>query len=125
MTKLLIAENQQDIAGMLETQPGAADFQILCCTDGASVLKLADEEKPDLVIVDAELPAVDGLEALRRWRSKRATFQLPVIVLTNRIDNYPYEVAMGLRVNDYFVRPVDPGRLVASIRKILKMPMAA
>lgn len=125
MKEILIAEIEPEIAESLKTILSEPDFKLVSTSDGDSALKIIEADSPSLVILDTELHGLDGMNLLRRLRTKRGTLNIPAIVVTSRVDNQPFEEARELRANDYFVKPVESGRLIAGIRKILKVPMAA
>ena len=125
MIGILIAEVEPEIAEKLKPHLDEAEFKIISTSDGESALKLIAAESPALVVVDTTLCRLEGLELLGRLRTRRMTMNLPVIVVTSRMDNQPHEEAIQLQANDYFIKPIDPGKLAADIRKILKIPMAA
>lgn len=121
MPKVLVADGEQDVVRLIESCLRKEGFQVVACDDGQTALKLADEEKPDLIILGIMMPLMDGMEVLRQIRSHRATFHIPAIVLAPRTGGAEVDEARELWISDYIVKPFDSEKLVASAKKALKI----
>jgi len=122
MLRILVVDDEPDVVRLLEFRLKKEGFDVIACGDGQSALKLADEEKPDLIILDIMMPLMDGMEVLRQIRSRRTTSRIPVIMLTAKTASVTVDEARQLWVSDYIMKPFDPEKLVAKTRKALKLP---
>jgi len=80
--KLLFADDDPDIATMLEDHPQASDYGTVIARDGVEVLELIEQEAPHLMLLDLDMPRLTGLEVLKRLPKVRPAEDLPVIVMT-------------------------------------------
>ncbi len=117
--KVLIAEDDQDLAvvvafGVRMTWPGC---QVITAADGAEALRLFDAERPDLVILDVEMPPPDGFEVCRRIR---AVSQAPILMLTVRDATLDKVHALDLGADDYLTKPFDHPELLARLRALMR-----
>lgn len=120
--KILVVDDEPDVTRMLEFRLEKEGFDVTSCGDGRTAIDLAQELKPDLVILDIMMPMIDGIEVLRQIRAHRITSRIPVIMLTAKTTGVTIEEARQLWVNDYLIKPFDPEKLVAKTKKALKIP---
>jgi DNA-binding response OmpR family regulator len=122
MQRILIIEDEAEIAGYLRRGLTLEGFTIDIAADGQAGLDLARENPPDLVVLDLMLPGIDGLEVARRLR---AASEVPIIILTAR-DAVPDRVA-GLEsgADDYLVKPFAFEELLARVRVQLRRQQSA
>ncbi len=116
--KLLVVEDEPNIRELLSTSLRFAGFEVHTAGDGATALKLAESERPDLLVLDVMLPDMDGFAVTRRLRDQGR--QMPVLFLTAR-DGTDDKV-MGLTVggDDYVTKPFSLEEVVARIRAVLR-----
>jgi two-component system cell cycle response regulator DivK len=118
MKKVLIVEdvelNRDLLVQLLED-----DYDILTAGDGAEGLKLAERERPDLVLMDLSLPVVDGWEATRRLKASRALRHIPVIAMTAHAMQGDEAKARTCGCDDYISKPIDEERLFERLRHFL------
>nr|BBH89303.1 DNA-binding response regulator [Thermosporothrix sp. COM3] len=115
--KILIIEDEEGIVHLLNLYLKDAGFITLVAKDGADGLALHAREKPDLVILDIMLPAVDGFEVCKRIR---AWAQTPILMLTARGSEDDRVNGLELGADDYLVKPFSPRELVSRVRAILR-----
>jgi PAS domain S-box-containing protein len=110
------AVNLMLMQAMIETQP---QLQLLTAVLPEPGLELARRERPDLILLDIRLPGIDGYEVLRRLRADPATAAIPVVAVS--ADAMPADVQRGLQAgfDDYLTKPVDLGRLLSTLRRLL------
>jgi DNA-binding response OmpR family regulator len=102
--RVLIIEDDEDVAKILEVLVGGLNADVLVADDGMTGVELARKEKPDLVLVDIHLPGMNGLEVIRTLRAIPALAGLPLIVITgNSTVEYVRETAK-LGANDFLVK---------------------
>ena len=120
MAKILIIEDNEANLDMLSRRLGRKGYDIVVATDGEQGVAMARSEKPDLILMDLSLPAMDGLEATRRLKADDATRTIPVIALTAHAMRGDREVALKAGCDDYDTKPVDIVHLTAKINAYLK-----
>jgi len=115
--KILLIEDEDGIIHLLNLYLRDAGFDVLVARDGADGLALHARAKPDLVILDIMLPALDGFEVCRRIRAWSKT---PILMLTARGDEDDRISGLDLGADDYLVKPFSPRELVSRVRAILR-----
>lgn len=123
MAKILIVDDEADVVRLIQFRLEKEGFEVISCGDGQTAIKMAEEEKPDLVILDIMMPLMDGMEVLRQIRSRRLTSRIPVIMLTAKTTSITVDQARQLWVSDYVVKPFDPEKLVVKVKKALRLPI--
>jgi two-component system phosphate regulon response regulator PhoB len=118
--KILIVEDERDIAELLSYNLSKSGFQIITAEDGEQALRLLEKELPDLVILDLLLPKIDGKEVCRRIRQNERTRNVPVLMLTALGEEVDRVVGFELGADDYVVKPFSPRELVLRINAILR-----
>ena len=114
---ILIVDDDRDIRQLLADYLESNGYRALAAADGVAMWKILDESRPDLIVLDLNLPGDDGLTLCRKLR---ATSSLPVIMLTAR--NEPLDRILGLEMgaDDYLAKPFAPRELLARIRAVLR-----
>src|SRR5919108_692018 len=115
--KILIIEDEEGIIHLLKLYLKDAGYDVVVAKDGADGLALHARERPDLVILDIMLPALDGFEVCRRIRSWSST---PILILTARVAEDDRVQGFDLGADDYLVKPFSPRELVGRVRAILR-----
>lgn len=118
--RILIVEDEKDIAGMLTYNLKKEGFRVVSCHDGEEGLDLAGSEHPDLIILDLMLPGIDGLEVCKSLRKERDTSSIPVIILTAKAQETDKIVGLELGADDYVTKPFSPRELIARVKAILR-----
>ncbi|VXC53909.1 Chemotaxis protein CheA [Massilia sp. 9I] len=95
-------------------------YAVMLAKDGIDALEQIEEAKPDLMLVDIEMPRMDGFDLTREVRSKEATKAIPIIMITSRTADKHRNYALGLGVNAYFGKPYQEPVLVAAIESLLE-----
>ena len=119
-TKILIVEDETDIAELIRYNVERAGFEARVVRDGQQALQVLRREVPDLLVLDLMLPGMDGLELCRRLRSEPATRALPIIMVTAKGEEADRVVGLELGADDYLVKPFSPRELVARLRAMLR-----
>jgi len=119
-TRILVVEDDPDIAALVVRYLEKADFSVDRVANGRDALDAIAERPPDLVVLDLMLPQVTGLEVCRRLRSDTRTAAVPVIMLTARAEESDRIVGLELGADDYLSKPFSPGELVARVRALLR-----
>jgi CheY-like chemotaxis protein len=120
MIKLLYVEDNDDNLYMLKMRLELlGDFEVLAAEDGERGCQAAAAEQPDIILMDLEMPVVDGWEATRRLKSSPQTSGIPVIGLSAHAMAGEREKAMAAGCDEFDHKPVEFDRLVATIRRLL------
>jgi two-component system, OmpR family, response regulator AdeR len=114
---ILVVEDEPRISEALEQYLHRSNFRTECAADGRSALTIHRTTRPDLVLLDVQLPVMDGIEVLKRIR---ADFNTPVIMLTARAEDLDKLEALTLGADDYIVKPFSPMEMVARIKAVLR-----
>jgi len=116
-SKILVIEDEKRIADWIQRYLENAGYQIHVSYNGTKGLKYALHERVDLIVLDIELPGIDGIEICKRVRTES---DVPIIMLTAR-DTYSDRI-IGLETgaDDYIVKPFDPEEMVARVKAVLR-----
>jgi len=96
------------------------DYALLTAEDGEASVALAEQRRPDLILMDLSLPRIDGWEATRRLKSSATTRAIPVIALTAHAMQGDAERALAVGCDGYLSKPIDEDLLFRTIRSVLK-----
>lgn len=118
---ILIADDDPHIRQLLAFAFAKAGLDTIEAEDGEAAMKLADEQNVDLVVLDINMPRMDGLEVCRRLRSAGA---LPILFLSSRDDEIDRVLGIELGADDYVVKPFSPREVVARSMAILRRTSA-
>ena len=114
---ILVVDDEPKIVKLARDYLQKSGFNVLTAADGALALTIARQEPLDLVVLDLNLPGLDGLEVCRRLR---ATSDVPIIMLTARIEETDRLIGLELGADDYITKPFSPRELVARVRALLR-----
>jgi DNA-binding response OmpR family regulator len=117
MQRILVVEDEMQIARTLRDYLEVAGFDVTTVGDGESALASARGQRPDLVVLDLGLPGMDGLDVARELRRASMT---PIVMLTARGEETDRIVGLELGGDDYLVKPFSPKELVARVRAVLR-----
>ncbi len=120
--KLLIVEDDLALSDVLGFTLRRAGFDVIAAHDGLSALALWEQEQPGLVILDLNLPKLDGLAVCRRIRQQSDT---PIIILSVRAADEDIVKGLEWGADDYIVKPFSPNQLVARVRAVMRRVGAA
>lgn len=122
MTKesILIVDDEEDILELVKYNLEREGYITFCAPTGEDALKMANDIKPDLIVLDLMLPGMDGLELTRIIRKNNSTTNIPIVMLTAKGEESDIVTGLELGANDYMSKPFSPRELVARIRAILR-----
>lgn len=118
--KILVIEDEHDIAELVQYNLEAAKYNVTVCSDGVTGLKRAQKSKPDLIVLDLMLPDMGGVEVCKQLRVEPATKHIPVIMLTAKGEEIDRIVGFEVGADDYLTKPFSPRELLMRIRAILR-----
>jgi two-component system, OmpR family, response regulator AdeR len=114
---VLVVEDEPDLADVVRAYLADAGFRVVVERDGVRAERVIASMHPDLVVLDVNLPGIDGFEVLRRTRT---TSDVPVLFLTARVDDIDRVVGFRLGGDDYVTKPFHPPELVERVRAVLR-----
>jgi CheY-like chemotaxis protein len=118
--KVLYIEDNDDNIYMLKMRLELLDeFEVLTADDGEKGCEMAAAERPDIVLMDLEMPGIDGWEATRRLKSNPDTRDIPVIALSAHALAGSREKALAAGCDEFDTKPVEFDRLVATLRRVI------
>jgi DNA-binding response OmpR family regulator len=115
--KILVVDDEPKIVDICQDYLKAAGYDVLRAYDGPQGLAVARREHPDLVVLDLMLPGMDGLDVCRELRRDG---EIPIIMLTARVEEADKLVGLELGADDYLTKPFSPRELVARVRTVLR-----
>ena len=118
--RILVVEDQEDNRQILRDLLGSVGYQILEAEDGARDVAAAEAERPDLILMDIQLPLIDGYEATRRIKANPALRAIPIIVVTSYALSGDEDKARAAGCDDYITKPYSPRALLAKINEHLR-----
>jgi two-component system alkaline phosphatase synthesis response regulator PhoP len=117
MKQILVVDDEPRIAEICRDYLERGGFGVMTAGNGADALMLARTRSPDLVVLDLGLPAMDGLDVMRKLRQHS---NVPVIMLTARVEESDKLVGLELGADDYLTKPFSPRELVARVRAVFR-----
>ncbi len=118
--KILIVEDDLDLAKALTKRLNANSYDAVCAFDAISATRMARREKPDLIILDIGLPGGDGFVVKKRLKMYTSLSDLPVIVITGKDVISTFERSIKAQVEAFFRKPVDEAQLLSVISRVLE-----
>ena len=126
MTRILYVEDNDDNVYMLKLRFELLDgFEVLVAENGEAGCAKAIAENPDVILMDLDLPVVDGWEASRRLKNNPATHDIPIIALTAHAMSGSRDRALAAGCDEFDTKPVDFDRLLQKINQLLAMKRAS
>ena len=119
-THVLVVEDEEAIATLLDYNLGKEGFQVTIASDGEEAMVRVAEAQPDIIILDWMLPKLSGIEVCRQLRSKSETRNVPVIMLTARSEEADRIRGLEIGADDYLTKPFSTNELIARVRAVLR-----
>lgn len=118
--KILIVEDDEFLSKMYAAKLDLEGFQVTEAATGLQGLKAVEKDKPDLILLDLNLPEMDGFEVLKRIKEAENTRDIPVLVLTNYAQKDNIDKCLNLGASDYLIKAhFVPSEVIAKIKTIL------
>jgi DNA-binding response OmpR family regulator len=122
-SRILIVEDEPDIAGLMKhSLERAGDLDVEIVGTGSAALKAVMEEPPSLILLDLNLPFMDGIEVCRLLRGRSSSAGIPIIMVTARTSESDRVAGLELGADDYITKPFSLRELVARVRAVLRRP---
>lgn len=119
MNIILLVEDNEMNRDMLSRRLIRKGYTVITAVDGQSCIDTATREQPDIILMDMQLPVIDGWEATRRLKSDSATASIPVVALTAHAMASDRQEAIAAGCDDYDTKPVELPRLLEKIQLLL------
>jgi len=120
--KILVVDDERKIVDLVRMYLEKDGYRVLAAYDGRQAVELSRRERPALVVLDLNLPEVDGLEVCRAIRRESA---VPIVMLTARDEDTDKILGLELGADDYVTKPFSPRELVARVRAVLRRTQGA
>ena len=118
--RILVVEDQEDNRRILRDLLTSVGFDLLEAEDGAQGIAAAETQRPDLILMDIQMPIMDGYEATRRLKAHPTLSAIPVIVVTSYALSGDEEKARAAGCDDYITKPYSPRQLLAKVNQHLR-----
>ncbi len=117
--RVLIVEDQEDNRAILRDLLGSAGYVLIEATNGVEGVDLAEKERPDLILMDVQLPLIDGYEATRRIKSNAELSTIPILAVTSYALSGDEAKARAAGCDGYVTKPFSRRQLLAQVREYL------
>lgn len=118
-TRVLLVEDQEDNRRIVRDLLHSVGFELIEATTGEEGINLAEAHRPDVILMDIQMPVIDGYEATRRIKSNPALSHIPIIVVTSYALSGDDAKARAAGADAYVAKPFSPRQLLAKIREFL------
>jgi DNA-binding response OmpR family regulator len=115
--KILVVDDELDIVKVVRAYLEQSSFRVITASDGEQALAAFRHEQPDLIVLDLNLPKLDGLDVCRAIRRDS---NVPIIMLTARVEETDRLIGLEIGADDYIVKPFSPREVVARVRSVLR-----
>ncbi len=117
--RILVVEDQEDNRKIMRDLLSSAGYEVIEAVTGSDGVAMAEAEVPDLILMDMQLPGIDGYEATRQIRAKPALRDVPIIAVTSYALNGDENKTLEVGCNAYFAKPFSPRKLLDKIREFV------
>jgi two-component system alkaline phosphatase synthesis response regulator PhoP len=121
MPKILVVDDEPDVILLCRVNLGFDGYEVLEAADGASALEIATRERPDLILLDVMMPGMDGWQVLSRLRRIPETADIPVVMLTAKVQERDQVRGWTEGAIDYVTKPFSPVALMRTVRNTLDL----
>jgi two-component system, OmpR family, alkaline phosphatase synthesis response regulator PhoP len=118
--KILLIEDEEDIAALIKLQAEIAGYKLHVEVDGLNGLRAVEREKPDLVILDIMLPGQSGLDVCRKIKTNPDLKDIPVIMISAKSEELDVVLGLELGADDYVTKPFSPKILFSRVRAVMR-----
>jgi two-component system cell cycle response regulator DivK len=120
MTKrILVVEDQEDLRGVLRDLFTSSGYIVIEAVDGAAGVAKAKSDRPDIILMDIQMPIIDGYEATRQIKADPTLTSIPIVAVSSFAMKGDEEKARGAGCDDYVTKPYSPIQLLRTVRRYL------
>ena len=123
--KILVVEDEPNQVELIEFNLNSEGYEVVVARDGEEALNLAEEENPDLILLDWMLPKVSGIEVCRQLRRSKMTREIPIVMLTARSEESDKIRGLDIGADDYITKPYSIKEFLARVRAAMRRPSAS
>ena len=123
--KVLVVDDEEDIAFSIARRLSAAGYEVICAEDGVEGLRRAQTENPDLIILDLMLPKMDGFKVCRLLKFDERYKRIPIIMLSARSQQDDIALGRETGAEYYMTKPFDSGELLEKIKELIEAPASS
>ena len=120
MPRILIAEDELDIRELIKITLTFSGFEVVAAEDGRKAVELAQDGEYDLIMMDVQMPHMDGYEACREIKKMPTLRHVPVVFLSAKGQSSEVKEGLGAGAIDYMLKPFAPDELITRINQILE-----
>jgi DNA-binding response OmpR family regulator len=117
--RVLLADDDPALRRLIGTTLGTVDFELLQAVDGEEALRISREQRPQLVLLDVNMPKMDGFEVCRRLKAEPETAGIKVVILSARGAEVDRAQGREVGADDYFIKPFSPVQLLNKVYALL------
>lgn len=117
--KILLIEDNEQNAYLVEYLLAARDWRVVCAAEGTTGLEMADTESPDLILLDIQLPGMDGYEVARQLNARKHLEDTPIVAVTSYAMPGDRENCLAAGCTGYIEKPIDPGSFADQVEQFL------
>jgi DNA-binding response OmpR family regulator len=118
--RVLLADDDAGLRRLIGTTLGTDDFDLLHATNGEEALQIARQQRPELVVLDVNMPKLDGFEVCRHLKSEPETAGIKVVMLSARSAEVDRAKGWAAGADDYFIKPFSPIQLLNTVYALLE-----
>ena len=118
--RVLVADDDAGLRRLIRMTLGEVDFELLEAVDGEEALRLAHERHPSLVVLDANMPRLDGFSVCKQLKADPGTASIKVVMLTARVTDSDRARGRDAGADDYFIKPFSPVQLLNKVYALLE-----
>ena len=118
--RILIVDDEEEIVMAVQARLEANDYEVMAAFDGIQALEKASKLKPDLILLDVNIPVMGGFEIAKRLKASADTGPIPFIFVTAKGDEEAMLEGIGLGAVSYIIKPFTPEQLLGEIKRALQ-----
>ncbi len=118
--KILVVDDDPDIIEIISYNLKKENYKVFSCYNGTDSIKIADKEKPDLIILDIMMPGMDGIQVCEKLRSKNKFNNTIIMFLSARSEDFTHIAAYDAGADDFVNKPLKPRLLISKVRSLLR-----
>lgn len=124
MKKILVAEDNLANSELIRELLEIGGYEVVLAEDGGRAMEVLPETKPDILLLDIQMPVLDGYQVMRRLRNDPAWRDLPILALTAYAMRGDMEKALAAGFDGYITKPIDHKQLLQEIERLVRQPPA-
>ncbi len=117
---VLVAEDEPDIAGLIDVALTRVGFVVKTVRDGVAALEAAERQPPDVIVLDVRMPRLDGIEACQRLRARKVLQEVPIIMLSALAQDVDAVRGLSAGASAYLVKPFSPQEIGKQVAQVLQ-----